>query len=145
MKVTGGCFCGDIRFEGVVDENRIGVCHCRDCQIFSGSAFRLSCGADPANFKFTKGAPSFFDKPTDSGRARRMAFCGRCGTHLASLPASEQDYPYVSIRIASTDQFDQITPSVEVFCKSRVKWIEPLQGSEQYAEMPDMTSFGEKK
>lgn len=143
MKVTGSCFCGDIRFEGEVNENAIGVCHCRDCQIFSGSAFRLSCGADPTLFKFTQGTPSYFDKSTDSGRVRRMAFCGRCGTHLASLPASERDYGYVSIRIACTDQFDQITPRVEVFCKSRVKWMEPLQGSEEFDEMPDMAILGE--
>jgi hypothetical protein len=41
MKILGGCFCGAVQYEADIDKNRIGVCHCRDCQKFSGSAFRL--------------------------------------------------------------------------------------------------------
>ena len=36
MHITGGCFCGEITYEADIDENAVGVCHCRDCQILAG-------------------------------------------------------------------------------------------------------------
>ena len=43
MDITGQCFCGAIQYEATVNEQMVGICHCRDCQIFSGSAFRTLC------------------------------------------------------------------------------------------------------
>ena len=40
MKIEGGCHCGGIRFEAEVDPAAVVICHCTDCQTFSGSAFR---------------------------------------------------------------------------------------------------------
>ena len=38
-KVTGGCLCGAVRYTAEADTAGAGVCHCRDCQKFTGSAF----------------------------------------------------------------------------------------------------------
>jgi hypothetical protein len=40
MKIEGGCHCGSIRFEAEVDPATVVICHCTDCQTFSGSASR---------------------------------------------------------------------------------------------------------
>jgi hypothetical protein len=41
MKIpfTGGCMCGAIRYECSTEPLAMGICHCRDCQRATGSAF----------------------------------------------------------------------------------------------------------
>jgi hypothetical protein len=137
VKITGGCFCRAIEYRANIDPARVGLCHCRDCQIFSGSAFRLSSSAPPGEYEFTKGQPKFFEKVADSGKVRRMAFCDNCGTHLCSMPPeSEGEGGYVSMRLSTSDQFDQISPVAELFCASRVAWLDPLEDAAQFAGMP---------
>jgi len=137
MQITGSCFCGDIAYAAEMDDLKIGICHCRDCQKFSGSAFRTSGFVPSSRFQFTRGSPSYFDKTADSGAIRRMAFCGTCGTHLCSLPSqdAEQD-GYVSLRVATSDQFDQMEIAAELFCASRVAWLADLPGCMQFSGMP---------
>ena len=138
MKISGCCFCGEIEYVAEIDENRVGICHCRDCQIFSGSAFRTVGVARRDKFSFTKGAPRYFDKTADTGRIRRMAFGSTCGTHLASLPEDmTQEGALVSVRVANSDAFGQLTPTGEVFCDSRVPLLKPIDGARQYPRMLD--------
>ena len=42
MKVDGACHCGELAYEAEIDPERIGVCHCGDYQILSGTAFRIA-------------------------------------------------------------------------------------------------------
>lgn len=136
MHTTGSCFCGAIEWEAEIDENVLGVCHCRDCQIFSGSAFRMS-GGNPQGFKFTKGTPKFFDKKADSGKVRRMAFCGDCGTHLASMPPlDEEEGNYISIRLATSKDFSQMKPMAEIYCDSKLGWMPEIEGTTKFPKMP---------
>ncbi len=134
MHISGSCFCGLIEYEAELDEAGIGICHCRDCQIFSGSAFRTSGFTPQHNFMITKGAPKFFSKVADSGAVRRMAFCGECGTHLCSLPGDAIG-GYASIRVASSRQFHQLKPVAEFFCASRVPWLSGLEGAVEFSGM----------
>ena len=133
MHITGNCFCELIEYEAELDESAVGICHCRDCQIFSGSAFRTSGIVSQQNFRFTKGKPKYFDKVADSGAMRRMAFCGECGTHLCSLPS--EDGGFVSVRVASCREFDQLKPAAEIYCSSRVSWLSSLEGAVEFEKM----------
>ncbi|HBD10566.1 MAG TPA: GFA family protein [Porticoccaceae bacterium] len=137
MKISGECFCKAISYESELDENRIGICHCRDCQIISGSAFRMSSVVPVDDFNFTRGMPKFFDKRADSGSVRRLAFCDICGTHLCSLPVdNDSTSPFVSIRLSTAREFLQLKPVSEIFCDSRVSWLAPLADSVQFSRMP---------
>ena len=42
--VTGGCLCGNVRYECRGDELMVAVCHCRNCQKQAGSAFSVIVG-----------------------------------------------------------------------------------------------------
>lgn len=137
MHITGACFCGAVGYEAELDENRVSICHCRDCQIFSGSAFRMSSVVPVSDFRFTDGQPKYFDKRADSGAIRRLAFCGECGTHLCSLPVDRDSASaFVSIRLSSAREFARLKPGSEIFCDSRVSWLEPLAGTIQFPRMP---------
>lgn len=136
MKVTGGCFCGELRYEADLRDAPVVACHCRDCQIFGGSAFRLACPVPPDRFEITQGKPKHFDKTAESGKVRRMVFCGTCGTHLCSTPTDPEPGAFVSIRVATADQASELHPVAEVFYRSKFDWIPKLEGTMQFPTMP---------
>ena len=138
MHVDGGCFCGAITWEATIDEDFVAICHCRDCQVLSGSAFRTVGIASMDAFRFTSGEPKHFSKTGDSGNERDMAFCGDCGTHLCSLPGENQagDPQFVSIRLSTSRQFAELRPSAELFCDSKLAWMRPIEGAQTFPGMP---------
>ena len=42
MHIDGACHCGGITYEAEIDPDRVGVCHCNDCQRLTGTAYRVS-------------------------------------------------------------------------------------------------------
>src|SRR5215813_10282805 len=89
MKIDGGCHCGYIRVEGEADPEKTTVCHCTDCQVGTGSAFRLNVPAPGATFRIT-GQPATYLKTTaESGNPRLQAFCPRCGSPIYSTAPAE--------------------------------------------------------
>src|SRR5215471_14564170 len=63
MKIDGACHCGYIRVEGDADPEKTAVCHCTDCQVGTGSAFRVNVPIPGATFRIT-GQPATYLKTT---------------------------------------------------------------------------------
>ena len=82
MKIDGACHCGYITIEGEADPQKTTICHCRDCQTGTGSAFRVSVPVAGATFRMS-GEPTTYLKTTaESGNPRAQAFCPRCGSPI---------------------------------------------------------------
>jgi len=56
-KRTGGCRCGDIRYEIQGAPVAQVACHCRDCQYVSGGGANFSMVFNRSGFTVLKGAP----------------------------------------------------------------------------------------
>lgn len=73
--VTGQCLCGSVRITLKGDHDpRIGACHCRMCQRWTGGLFLCFT----ANAVDVTGEVARYRSSTFAERA----FCPRCGTHL---------------------------------------------------------------
>ena len=70
MKVTGGCHCGKIAYEAEIDAEKVGICHCTDCQTLTGTAFRTVVPTMPGSFVLKRGEPKHYVKTADSGTRR---------------------------------------------------------------------------
>ena len=102
MNIDGACHCGFITYEATVDPERAVICHCTDCQILSGTAFRTAIPAPAETFRILTGNPRIYLKTAESGQPRAQAFCPECGTQIyASDPV---ETPYYFIRIGTTRQ-----------------------------------------
>ena len=42
MQIHGAGHCGAVSFTADIDPSRVVLCHCTDCQMMSGSAFRMT-------------------------------------------------------------------------------------------------------
>lgn len=125
MKIDGGCHCGAITYEAEIDPQKVGLCHCTDCQTLTSSAFRIVGMVAPADFKLKSGTPTIYVKTAESGTRRAQAFCGTCGTPLWST-AADGPPDYYSLRIASARQRDALPPRGQFWCRSAQPWVMDL-------------------
>jgi hypothetical protein len=136
MKIDGGCHCGYVTYEATIDPERIAVCHCSDCQTFSGSAFRTGAPAGKEHFRILTGEPRIYVKTAESGAKRAQAFCPKCGTHLYATAA---DDPQVfSIRTGTARQRDLLIPRAQIWCRSAQAWAMDLGPMRQFPTQPSV-------
>jgi len=125
MKIDGGCHCGAITYEAEADPEQVGICHCTDCQKFSGGAFRIGVPVSEAAFKLLSGAPKTYVKTAESGGKRAQVFCPDCGTHIYST--SIGDGPRVfRVRTPTARQCADLAPRRQGWCRSRPSWLAGL-------------------
>ncbi|GKZ33558.1 hypothetical protein AbraIFM66950_003463 [Aspergillus brasiliensis] len=82
MSISGSCLCGGITYTAEVTEYMSALCHCTDCQKWTGSAFTSNAVVPRSSFKITKGTPSSYDSFGASGKVSRRFFCPTCGSSL---------------------------------------------------------------
>jgi hypothetical protein len=100
LKFTGGCYCGDVRYECEGPSLMRGQCYCRTCQMISGGAGNLFMAVNAQGFQFTKGTPRAFNKQDRPGSPTRH-FCDVCGVHLTAR--SDRAPSAVLIKIGTLD------------------------------------------
>ena len=135
MKIDGACHCGSIRFEAEVDPATVVVCHCTDCQTFSGSAFRTVVLTKPGTFALLAGAPTVYVKTAESGNRRQQTFCPTCGTPIYSAPASG-DTTVVVLRVGAIRQRDQLDPCDQYWFRSSQPWLANLSTIDKQDTQP---------
>ena len=82
-RYLGGCLCGKVRYEANGKPEVTAVCHCRYCQLRSGSGFGVLVYYKEENFKI-KGKTNFYEFKSESGYKWRNQFCKNCATTLTS-------------------------------------------------------------
>src|SRR5688572_1836201 len=102
MKIDGSCHCGFITYEAEIDPQKVGVCHCTDCQSLTGSAFTTSVSTDKEDFRLLSGQPKVYVKTAESGAKRAQGFCPQCGSRIYA--AAEIDPQTFNLRVGTIRQ-----------------------------------------
>ena len=116
----GGCACGKIRYE--CSERPIVqlICHCRDCQKASGSAFAAFVIIPSDRLTYNGGAMRCYDVKAESGRTIRRQFCGECGSPVS---ARWPELPRVELLdVASLDDQSVFAPTHELWTSRAEAW-----------------------
>jgi hypothetical protein len=124
MKIDGRCHCGYITFEAEGNPDDTAVCHCTDCQSLSGSAFRTVIRVGDT-FRLLSGEPTVYIKTAESGNKRAQAFCPRCGSPIYATSVGDGPKAY-GVRAGTVRQRDQFMPKVQIWSRSRQKWVNDL-------------------
>lgn len=126
MKIDGQCQCGAIQFEAEIDPAKVTVCHCTDCQHFSGSPWRASVPAPAETFRMTSGTPATYIKTAESGTKRLQAFCGVCGSSIYS--AAPENPAVYGVRLGSVRQRAELPPVKQIWIHSALPWALDIHG-----------------
>ena len=83
MEVSGGCYCGEVRYQVSGPVLGKGMCLCRECQHVSAGGGTFAMVVAEQSFRYTQGTPRQFARSDLEAPATRD-FCGTCGTHLVT-------------------------------------------------------------
>lgn len=112
MQLTGGCLCGNVRYECEAEPESMKYCHCDTCRRVTGSAFNIGVGVPKDALKVTGDAKSYTHT---NGVARQ--FCPICGTPLWTL-----GHRSVWIRAGTLDSSEGLSPTAEMWTELSVPW-----------------------
>ena len=130
MKVEGGCHCGYITYEAEIDPEKVGICHCTDCQTGSGSAYRTNVPSLKNTFRLLSGEPKIYIKTAESGNRRAHGFCPNCGTPL--FATNEVNREIYGLRVGAIKQRAQLRPRVQGWTRSAQSWAQDISALPKY-------------
>ena len=121
MSLTGRCMCGAVRYELQSEPFDAGWCHCRTCQLTSGSAAMVFASVAEGDLKWTSGAEHV--RSVRSSTFGHRSFCGQCGTPF--LMKVDHQPESVDFTVTTLDEPEAVAPGFHIFWSSKVGWFEP--------------------
>ncbi len=115
--ITGGCYCGAVRFLANGPVLFQANCHCANCRRAAGAQAVAWITVKPSGFAWKKGEPKRY--LTDTGAYR--TFCGSCGTSLTY--ENEERPDEIDITTGSLDDPEQFPPNRDVFPEEKLSWV----------------------
>ncbi|OAP63263.1 hypothetical protein AYL99_02490 [Fonsecaea erecta] len=142
---TGGCLCGEIRYEFEGEPLKILTCHCAQCHkststMFSTGIFLLDkqfklLAASSSSSSLEPATPQTFSYPqTSDGSLQILHFCPVCSTTVWRTGAADKYAGMLSVQLGTLDDpevRDKLAPSVEYYASLRTKWVPPIEKTEQ--------------
>jgi hypothetical protein len=127
--LSGGCSCGAVRFRLLSEPYGAGWCHCRNCQLNSGSPAMAFATIPAKDYEVDQGWERI--SRFASSDVGRRAFCSSCGTPLSF---EEGDNPEtLEVSIATLDEPEAVKPGFHIFYESRIGWAEAGDDLPRYA------------
>ena len=133
MGQTGGCLCGQIRYELNADPLMCVTCHCKNCQRQAGSALSIIIGV-PENSVRIEGTVKTYNDTGDSGATVRRQFCENCGSPVFTRGESPSGVMF--IKAGTLDDTSGLQPTFHCYTKSKQDWLE-LSGLPGFETVPE--------
>lgn len=124
--LQGGCRCGTVRYTVDLSNSFTLNCHCIDCQKHLGAPFSVFTIVPVNQFEWLSepgGCIAFSDKAV-------RKFCTKCGTYLKWEGSDESIR--AEFNAMTLDNPSEVTVGAEIFTRSRLSWIRPLDSVPQY-------------
>lgn len=118
--ITGGCLCGKVRYTTTADPAVVAVCHCKNCQRQSGTAFGTVVGVPRGTLNVIGSLKTYEDR-SESGNAMHRRFCPECGSRVT---VDGDAFPELTFVMAGTlDDTSWVDPTVQFWCSSAQPWV----------------------
>ena len=119
-ELTGGCLCGTVRYRLASQPFDAGWCHCRTCQLNSGSPGMVFATVPMRDYRIEAGESEV--RRVASSSFGHRAFCGNCGTPLYTHVEHQPDT--LDFSVTTLDEPERISPGFHIFWSSRVPSID---------------------
>jgi hypothetical protein len=117
IRITGGCYCGAIRYRATREPIYLTNCHCGNCRKAAGAQAVAWIIVPRAAFTFEKGNPARYRTETRAWRT----FCSICGTSLTYESDTRRDE--VDITTGSLDHPEKFPPNRDVYPEEKLAWV----------------------
>jgi hypothetical protein len=116
QKITGGCFCGSIRYEFDAGDYPVANCHCNMCRRTSGAPFVTWLVVPTIAFSYKTGAAT----ELTSSEAGKRYFCNKCGTPVTCISSKHPEI--VDVTLGSLDSPEEFSPTFNIYEDTRLPW-----------------------
>lgn len=120
MTMTGQCLCGAISYRVSGEPQMSGVCHCKNCQRQSGSAYSVLFGVMNDQISI-QGDPMIYEDRSETGNIVERHFCGKCGSPLLTTVPTQPGVTFV--KAGTLDETSHLDPQMHFWTKSAQKWV----------------------
>ena len=131
--LTGSCLCGQVQYTANTDPAIIAVCHCKNCQRQTGTAFSVIVGI-PKSALSIQGKLKKFSDTGDSGQTVDRNFCPECGSPIISNVAVMPELTF--IKAGTLDDTSWLDPRMHIYCDSAQRWSVIPEHSQKFPRMP---------
>ncbi|HKQ98075.1 MAG TPA: GFA family protein [Candidatus Polarisedimenticolia bacterium] len=121
LPMSGGCLCGQVRWEITAPLQFAGYCHCTRCQRRTGSAAAASARIAPGSLRVLSGQ-EWIKSYTPPGGFSKV-FCSNCGSALWSQDPKNPEV--IGVRLGGFDADPGIRPSTRQYVAYAAPW-EPI-------------------
>jgi hypothetical protein len=125
--LTGGCFCGAIRYEVLEQASNQTNCHCTLCRGTTGAPCVAWFSVPIKGFTLVRGCPTQFRSSAHATRS----FCATCGTQLTFADDSTADE--IDVTACSLDEPRHMPPHDHTYTDSRLSWLKLADDIPQFA------------
>lgn len=128
--LTGGCFCGRVRYEFAPEYLAYRYCFCSRCRKQRGTAHAANIFVNQAGFKWLQGEEAIRRYDLEGARFGNC-FCENCGSPVPRPALAGKAY---LIPAGTIDEDPGIMPEGAIFWDSRVDWLPPADKLEKFGE-----------
>lgn len=119
MFASGGCLCGDVKFEISGAPLAGGQCHCKDCQRASGTGHMSLAFFKEEDVKIS-GQTASYAVTADSGNTNTRHFCPKCGGRLFGENTARPGL--LAVAVGSCDDNSWFEAQRVVYVKDKPSW-----------------------
>jgi hypothetical protein len=128
-KHTGGCQCGNVRFEVSGEPIVVALCHCSTCR-------RANAAPAVAWAMFAQDQVLFEGEPKNyrSSPSATRGFCAECGTQISFT--AEYISGLIDLTVGSFDHPESLPPALHYWDSKRLPWVNFADDLPRHAEFP---------
>jgi hypothetical protein len=125
LKRTGGCNCGQVKFEVSGRPVRVGLCHCQVCRKETGSLGNFFAVWEASHVSVT-GETRSWKLLTDNRH-----FCPMCGSSVFAIVDGADE---IEVRAGAFDDAPtDLSPTYELWVQRRERWLVGVASAEQHS------------
>lgn len=132
-KLHGGCLCGKVTFVLNNDFRKFYVCHCKQCQQLTGSAFAANLFTSPDNIQWLSG-DNEVQQYVHETRSFSKAFCRHCGS---ALPIVTKSGRALLVPAGSINGEPSLMPQASIFSAEEACWLEAGTKAKRFDAFPE--------
>jgi hypothetical protein len=129
--ISGGCFCGRIRYEVNAPLLHARSCHCSRCRKAFSGAGSAYAEVQPGSFSWTQGENEVSRFESRDGMG--LCFCRRCGTTLCG---THRDNVH-GITLGTVDGDPGVQIEMHIYVGSKAPWDHIGGNAPQFHELPE--------
>ncbi len=117
-RVTGGCLCGQVRYQAEVFLDNGYICHCTVCQRSTGQPAEITVIVKAGTLKYEGEEPKYYR----SSSGGKRGFCANCGSRIVWQAVEPEDDWLTNVTVGSLDRPAEARVSRHIYADTQLPW-----------------------